>query len=249
MHRFLLATVLLTQITFAWTQAAFPQDRTDKKKAAELKTTPDEIPAAMKEFNGMLVGRLAAKDIEKGTFVVLVQAVPRVWRNSKSENPKSIVGKTAKIHGVSGKFLDVLVVTRKGETVEFECQHDGDKLKFPGELLRRVAPYDPGDYPELPEAFRGFKGAVSAKIVKKDPETFEMIVKVEAILDVWDDSKAKKPKEIVGKSLLLAGFWNRKEQYHKMKVGSRIEVGMDHIAIRSDHVNAAARTRPKKDSK
>ena len=136
-------------------------------------------PKESRRFNGMLVGRLAAKDVEKGTFVVQVDAVPRVWENSKAEDPKSIVGKTVEVNGVFGKFLDVLVVTRTGETIEFECKHDGDQLMFPGELLRKVAPYTPEDYPELPEEFRGFQGAVAAQIVKKDPETFELIVKVD----------------------------------------------------------------------
>ena len=113
------------------------------------------MSSGVQRFNGMLVGRLVSKDVEKGTFVAKIDRVSRVWRNSKAENPKSVVGKTVLVDGVFGRFLDVLVVTRKGETLEFECKHDGDKLTFPGELLRRVAPYDASDYPELPEAFRG----------------------------------------------------------------------------------------------
>ncbi|MCA9140297.1 MAG: hypothetical protein KDB00_26180, partial [Planctomycetales bacterium] len=31
----------------------------------ELKTTPDALPSGIKKFNGMLVGRLAAKDVER----------------------------------------------------------------------------------------------------------------------------------------------------------------------------------------
>ena len=96
-----------------------------------LKKTPDALPDGMKEFNGMLLGRLAAKDVEKGTFVVSVDAVPRVWRDSKAGDPQSVVGKTVEVSGVFGKFLDVLVVARKGETLEFECKHDGDGLVRP----------------------------------------------------------------------------------------------------------------------
>lgn len=82
-----------------------------------------------------------SKDIEKGIFLVLVDAVPRVWQGNKAEDPKSIVGKTAEVTGVFGKFLEVLVEMRTGETIEFECKHDGDRLRFPGELLRKVAPF------------------------------------------------------------------------------------------------------------
>ncbi len=205
----------------------------------ELSTTPDPLPKGMTRFNGMLVGRLAARDVEKGTFIVQIDAVPRVWKNSAAENPKSIVGKTVEVTGVFGKFLDVLVVTRTGETIEFECRHDGDRLVFPGELLRKVAPYDPADYPVLPEEFRGFQGTVSAEIVKKDPETFELIIQVEHVKNVGQENAAKDPKSIEGKPLMLAGFWNKKDAYHKLKQGDRFDVSMKHIGLRSDHLTVA----------
>lgn len=211
----------------------------EQADSAPLSKTPDPLPEGIRRFNGMLVGRVAAKDVEQGTFTVLVDAVPRVWENSRAEAPRSIVGKTIQVSGVFGKFLDVLVVTRVGETVEFECKHDGERLVFPGELLRKVAPYDPADYPVLPEAFRGFRGQVAAEILKKDPETFELILRVDRVLKTWEESAAKDPKSIEGKSLMLAGFWNRREAYHDLKVGDRIEVGMKHIGMRSDHLTVA----------
>lgn len=216
-----------------------PRNQTLVQPLAEIKSIPDELPAGIKRFNGMLVGRLAAKDVEKGSFVVVVDAVPRVWRNSRAENPKSVVGKSVEIEGVFGKFLDVLVTTRQGETLEFECKHDGDALIFPGELLRKVAAYKAEDYPVLPEAFRGFRGAVVAEVKRKDPETFELIIAVKKIADVWKGAEAKQPESIIGKDMMLAGFWNRKEAYHKLNVGDQIEVGMQHIGRQSDHLTVA----------
>jgi beta-lactamase regulating signal transducer with metallopeptidase domain len=204
-----------------------------------LSTVPDELPAGMRQFNGMLVGRVTAKDVEQGTFIVHVDAVPRVWENSRAENPQSIVGKTVKVGGVFGKFLDVLVVTRTGETVEFECKHDGEGLVFPGELLRKVAPFDPADYPLLPDEFRGFRGQVAGEILKKDPETFELILRVDRVLNTWEENGAKNPKSIEGQPLMLAGFWNRRDQYHALKVGEKVELGMRHVALRSEHLNVA----------
>ena len=101
------------------------------EKPVTLKATAGKLPDGIEQFNGMLVGRLAAKDVERGTFVVQVDAVSRVWRNSKAKDPKSVVGKSVEIGGVFGKFLDVLIVMRKGETIEFECKHDGDGLVLP----------------------------------------------------------------------------------------------------------------------
>ena len=239
MKEHLATLALLIGMTAPTAADAVQEQPTATEKSVELKTTPDELPAAVRNFNGMLVGRLAAKDVEKGKFVVYVDAVPRVWRNSRAENPKSIVGKTIEVGGVFGKFLDVLVVTRTGETLEFECKHDGEQLLFPGELLRKVAPYKAEDYPVLPDGFRGFRGAVNAEIVKKDPETFELILKVHKVIDTWKENSAKKPESIEGKTMMLAGFWNRKEAYHNLKVGDRIEAGMQHLAKASDHMNLA----------
>ncbi len=236
---------LIVIVVFAVLVASTEGDEKNQKQESLQSNKPaavtaEALPEAIKNFNGMVVGRLVKKDVERGEFVVTVDAVPRVWRNSKAENPKSIVGKTIAINGVTGKWLDVLLLVKPGETLEFESRHDrGDYLTFPGELLRKVAPFDPSDYPELPEEFRGFEGAVAAKVVKKDPETFELIVKVDHVLDTWKNNRAKKPKSIEGKKMMLAGFWQRKEAYHGLKTGDRIEAGVRHIGLRSDHVTVA----------
>lgn len=244
MNRSLTTLAILVSLSIP-SLADEPKSKIGKSTTATgLKSTADPLPEGVRKFNGMLIGRLAAKDVEQGTFLVQVDAVARVWRNSKAEDPKSLVGKTVEVSGVFGRFLDVLVVTRIGETLEFECKHDGDRLVFPGEMLRKVAAYDPADYPQLPEEFRGFHGSVIGKVVKKDPETFELIFKVDRVTDTWKDNKARQAKSIEGKTLMLAGFWNRKDEYHKLKVGNRIEVGMKHIGMRSEHLTVAEFVRP-----
>lgn len=224
----LIVPVVLTVGVFA--------DEASAQSSSVTKNGVPELPANLKNFNGMLLGRLVSKDVEKGSFVVEVDAVPRVWQNSKAKEPGSVIGKQVEVSGVFGKFLDVLVVARKGETIEFECKHDGDRLVFPGELLRKAAPYDPEDYPVPPDSFRGFQGIVVADVVKKDPETLEMILKVDRLVKVWDGNQAREPKSIEGKKLMLAGFWQRKDQYHTLKVGDRLEVGMRHISRQSNHL-------------
>ncbi len=212
----------------------FADEQTGKGKKS---TTADQLPDGINKFNGVLVGRLVKKDVEKGTFVMTVDAIPRVWRNSKAKNPKSIAGKDVQIDGVFGKWLDVLLLVKPGETLEIEARHDGgNKLTFPGELLRKVAPVQPGDYPELPEAFRGFNGVVIGKIVKKDPELMELILEIKSIKDRGKDDKSKNADVIVGKQIMLAGFWRRKDAYHGLKEGDMIEAGLQHVQTRSDHL-------------
>jgi len=240
MQRQIATMAVLAGLTLPAAAEDEPQRKNQPNRPAATRETPDKMPDGMSRFNGMLVGRLVKKDVERGTFIIDVDAVPRVWRNSKAENPKSIIGKNIEVEGVFGKFLDVLLLVKQGETLEFEARHDGgQRLTFPGELLRKVAPYKPGDYPVLPEEFRGFRGAIAAKVVRKDPETFELIVQVERVIDSWKNNRAKKPASIEGKQMMLAGFWQRKEAYHGLKVGDRIEVGLQHIALRSDHLTVA----------
>lgn len=204
------------------------------------KRTADALPESAERFNGMLVGRLVKKDVERGTFIINVDTVPRVWRNSKAKDPGSLVGKNISVDGVSGKWLDALLLVKEGETLECEARHDaGRGLTFPGELLRKVAPFQPEDYPILPEAFRGFNGAISGRIVKKSGELMEVILEVDRVLDTWKDNDAREAESIVGKRIMLGGFWQRKEAYHRLKVGDHIEVGVKHLGRQSNHVSVA----------
>lgn len=239
-----LCFVLLAATSFAIAAVDEPAKSTPPAAAAEKPgagqpTDAQPLPDGLQRFNGMLVGRLMKRDVERGSFVVEVDAISRVWENSRAENPKALVGRRVEVTGVSGKFLDVLVVTRIGETLEFECQHNGEKLVFPGELLRKVAPYAPEDYPVLPEDFRGFRGVVQAEVLKKDAESQELIVRVDRVLRNTDGNAARNPASIEGKNLLLAGFWNRRELFAGIRTGERLEAGLNHISRRSDHVSIA----------
>lgn len=237
MQRQMAITVILAGLTLPLAAEEAAPEKAQSKRPPITKKTPDELPDGMARFNGMVIGRLVKKDVEKGTFIVNVDAVPRVWRNSKAANPKSIVGKNVEVDGVFGKWLDVLLLVKEGETLECEARHDsGQRLTFPGELLRKAAPVKPGDYPELPEEFRGFHGFVVGKIVRKDGELLELIVQIDKVKNTSEKNRAKKPESIVGKQAMLAGFWRRKEAYHGLKVGDTVECALQHISVRSDHL-------------
>ena len=126
-------------------------------------------------------------------------------------------------------MLDALVVARVGETIEFGALNEGgDRLRV-GEVLRKVAPVKPGDYPELPDEFRGFKGMVVGKVVKKDEHLLESDCRDQRNQRVRSTaSRAKKAESIIGKQVMLAGFWQRKDAFHSIRVGDMIECGVDH---------------------
>ena len=232
--------LLLFCIATPVSAGAGEDQKNQRQASSEMNDKEMGFSAGVQRFNGMLVGRLVSKDIEKGTFEVTVDRVSRVWRNSKAEDPKSLVGKTVTVDGVTGKWLDVLLLVKKGETLEFECRHDGgERMTFPGEMMRKVPAVKPGEYPELPEEFRGFNGVVKATVVKKDAEMLELIVKADEVVETWAKNGAKKPESIVDKRFILAGFWQRREVFNDLKVGDKIEVGLEHISVRSDHLSIA----------
>ena len=138
---------------------------------------PIAVPESLKNFSGMMIGKLLERDIERGSFSVEVQFVARVWENNKAPEPRDAVGKVMRVEGISGKWLDQLLLIRPGETVEFEAQHrGGDSLRFPGEWLKKVPPFDAAEHPVPPSGFRGFAGEVTGTILEKRVESRELVL-------------------------------------------------------------------------
>src|SRR5262245_34082575 len=107
--------------------AAAGEDKQHEKTSARpvaARTTPDEFPEGLKGFNGVLVGRLVTKDIEKGAFVVTIDAVSGVAPRNKAEKPKSAVGKTLAVDGLTGQALDRLLLINPGDTLYFTAIHE-----------------------------------------------------------------------------------------------------------------------------
>ena len=106
-----------------------------------------------------------------------------------------------------------------------------------GEVLRKVASVSPGDYPVLPDGFRGFRGMLVGKVIRKDDHLLDLVVEIESIKETFAKSESENPKTIVGKQAMLAGFWQRKDAFHSINVGDTIEFGVEHQQRLSDHLN------------
>lgn len=214
---------------------------------------PAGVPKELQGFSGMLIGRLVRKDIERGELTLAVDHVPRVWRNNKARNPRISVGKTFVVNGIEGKWLDALLLIKTGETLELEAQHQrGDTLRFPGEWLKKVAPFKAENYPTPPDGFRGYQGMITGTIEQKRPESRELVVVVKDLGEVGRHNKAKKPESVVGKKIIVAGFWGRMQKpFDPLKKGDTIHARLLHRVVQSDHfsvvevvqrVDAGART-------
>jgi hypothetical protein len=105
---------------------------------AKLKNTK-AVPSGLVGFSGQLLGKIISRDAEKGTVVLQIEKVQRVWRPNKAKNPYLATGRTLPIDGVRGKFLDVLITCKPGDRIQIEAKHErGDRLRFLGEGLIKV---------------------------------------------------------------------------------------------------------------
>ncbi len=207
------------------------------RQPAAAKTTPDDLPDGIKGYNGMLIGRLAAKDIENGSFLVTIDAIPFVAPRSQAPNPRQAVGKTLAVDGLSGQFLDRLLLINPGDTLYFGAIHDrGNKLRFGGEGFQKARPVTPEDYPELTEEFRGFQGVILGKVVRKNLDTYAMIVRVDSIKETSEKSQARNPASIIGKLAIVAGLGRHRELYRQLNIGDTIECGIQHGQKTADHL-------------
>ena len=111
--------LLIATIVIAPQALGEPAEQTE----SDSKSEAAGIPEGVEGLRGLLVGALVSKDVEKGEFMVKIAQVKRVWRNNKAKNPRSAVGKTVKVEGVRGKFLDALLLVKKGEFLEFGAIH------------------------------------------------------------------------------------------------------------------------------
>ena len=79
---------------------------------------------------------------------------------------------------------------------------------------------------------------VTAEIVKKDQTMYGLIVKVHSVDRTFENNRADKPEVIVGKNMILAGFWRRKEVYSSLNVGDKITTGAKHEVSNTDVLSA-----------
>jgi len=223
-----LAALLVPSLTFA-------EDEKPREGGSKEKLTG--VPETLRGFSGMLIGTLVDKDVEEGELTVDVQHVARVWRNNKAKNPRSVVGRRVVLNNITGKWLDTVLILKKGETLEFEAQHQrGDALRFPGEWLKKVEPFKAENYPSPPNEFRGFQGLVIGTIEQKRTESRELVVKVKDIGRPFKGNRAKKPESAVGKRIVVAGFWGRMQKpFDPLKKGDTIRFGLQHRVTQSDH--------------
>lgn len=142
----------LAALTLAATLAAPAIADEPKAGGQETRATSAEpkVPASVHGFSGEVVGTIVSKDTDGASLVLKVQKVTNVWKNSKAEQPRDLIGCTVPIEKFFGRFLDVLLVVKPGDTVMVEVKHvRGDQLQFLGELFKKVEPISAQENPSV----------------------------------------------------------------------------------------------------
>jgi len=246
---------LLTTVAAALLLAPEQTPAADEAKpaatAAASAAQVDQLPEKAHGFMGRVRGTIVDKDPEKGVVTLKITEVQRVWKGSTAAEPESCVGKTLVINGVFGKFIDTLIVLDRGESIDIGARNlEGDKLVFPGELLKKSDPNEKFDKPAtpkttaatsapgadapkaagpIPQGMAGFRGMLRGRVVSKDPEKGRVTVAIDTIVKTWPKNQAKNPQEAVGKELPIGGVFGKfLDVLITVEKGDRIEVEAFH---------------------
>ena len=192
-------------------------------------------------FYAVVIGRLKTKDIELGEFTFDVDHVTSMYGNHWVKD--KLVGRTVKLTGVSGQFLDSLLQIKRGETLKVRTGRyipDANTLTFGTKfhVLERSAPFKPEDFGIPPEAFRGFRGELTGTIL--DAKGYEVLLQVSDVRPT-DDSKAGRADSIRGGRIRIVGFYNRhRELFADLHKGDIIRVSTSHNNPEHDELNVTS---------
>lgn len=212
--------------------------------------SPERRQAAIKGLKAALLGAVVSRDPEQGTLVIKVDKVNRVFRGSKAKAPYRIVGQTMTIRRIAGRFVDLLISLKAGEKVEIAAFHTaGNDLVFPGELFRRHVEEKPEregadrrraeagressskTIQAVPEGMRGVSGLISARLISKDNERGDIVMKVEKVHRLWRGNKAKNARSGEGKVLRLTGVTGKAlDQLLVINRGDRFSIEIKHVS-------------------
>jgi len=196
------------------------------------KTKPGARPGSV-NFYAIVIGELKSKDIELGELTLNVDYVI----GDDASVKKQIVGKQIKLVGVAGKFLDNLLLIKRGETIkvrtgDFNSEKNELGFGFKFQVLERTAPFKPEDFGVPPDAFRGFRGELVGKVV--EAIGYEVLLEV-AEVKAADGSRAKDASTIQGKRIRISGFYDEhRDTFADLHEGDMIRVGVVHSNVSQD---------------
>ncbi|MEC7566762.1 MAG: hypothetical protein VX738_13855 [Planctomycetota bacterium] len=203
----------------------------DKMVAPKAEKGTGSKGGANNSFYSIVIGRLVTKDIEIGEFTMEVDYVTSIYGDRRLK--ETIMGKTVKVVGISGIWIDKLLLMKRGDTLKLRSGTlDGTTISLSPKatVLERAAPFDRDTYPIPPESFRGFQGIVLGQIESKSDQGYDLTLRVQKVENSLTDSKASKPDSIEGRLISMQGFFNTtfRSTFDDLRIGDTIRVGAAH---------------------
>ncbi|MEE3370716.1 MAG: hypothetical protein VX346_15355 [Planctomycetota bacterium] len=189
-------------------------------------------------FYAIVIGRLKTKDIELGEFTMDVDYVTSIYGDRRLKD--TIIGKTVKVKGLSGPWIDKLLLIKRGETLKMRSGTlNGTVLSLSPKatVFERATPFDPDTYPIPPEAFRGFQGVVVGTIESKSDQGYDLTMRVKNVDSTFAGNRATNPKSIEGRLMNMGGFFTNtvfREKFGNLRIGDTIRVGAAHRVPETD---------------
>ncbi len=202
-----------------------------EKKSDAMMMKPKAMAGGPSTFYAIVIGRLRSKDLEFGEFTIEVDYVTSIYGDRRIKD--ELIGETITVVGVSGAWLDSLLLIKPGETLKFRSgtvQGTTVSLSPKATVLERAIPFDPEVYPVPPETFRGFRGIVIGTITNRSETGYELTIRVDEVEQTTEGSEATDPESIRGRLLDLQGFYNRpfRATFDDLRIDDRIRGGVIH---------------------
>ncbi|GIS63177.1 MAG: hypothetical protein CM1200mP2_54020 [Planctomycetaceae bacterium] len=135
--------------------------------------------------------------------------------------------------GISGSWLDTLLLIKRGETLKFRSgtlQGTTFSLSPKATVLERAIPFDPETYPVPAESFRGFSRCGCRDDNRKVRAGVRADAEDQFDRELAKTSRASDPKASVGRLMSMRGFFNDsfRKKFGDLKIGDRIRLGAVH---------------------
>ena len=191
------------------------------------------------KFYAIVIGRMKSKDVELGEFTMTVDHAASMYGSRWVKD--DIAGKTIRVTGVSGQFLDKLLQIRRGKTLKVRTGGyiaESKTLTFAHKfhVLEETSPFNAEEFGIPPQAFRGFHGVVQGKIIELGG--YEVLLQVSDVASVAKGSKAKNADGIKGKRIRIVGFYNQHaDAFNDLHAGDNIRLSLRHQNMSHDELS------------
>jgi hypothetical protein len=201
-------------------------------------------PEGFRGFAGVVTGTIVSKNTESHELILRIDTVEKSFDRSRAKEADSVKGKPIVLAGFWGKMSQELEKLEAGERIRAGVLHrvpKSDHLTV-AEFVEEIFTNEKSESPKrvttssnaqsgdgFPEGMEGFRGILRGKLVSRDVEKGELVIRAEKTTQVWKENRAKDTESCRGREFLvkrISGKWL--DTLIGLKPGDTIEVEAFH---------------------